>query len=1382
MDSAASVFPGTGTMSDLFRAHDWAASPLGIPGQWPASLRIACRIALSSRFPMIVWWGPGLRFLYNDPYIPLLGSKHPALDQPGEQVWPEIWHIIGPQLRSVLSSGEPTWSEDVLLPMNRHGYWEETYWTYSYSPVHNDDGTVGGVFTAVTDTTERVIGARRLSALQDLGAQAGTARTVAQACGLVAQSLGRAEADVPYFALYLSAEDHAGPVLAAATEGWQEAAEPALWPLAEALTATGPVIVGDVADRIGELPRGGWATPPTQAMVLRLQGDAEAEPIGALVLAASAGRRLDDGYVTFMELIARQTAALINGAIAYQAEQRRAEGLAELDQAKTTFFANISHEFRTPLTLMLGPVQELRDRLGEDDEDSREDLDVVYRNGLRLGKLVNALLDFSRIEAGRSQARYEPVDLAVFTADLASSFRAAFQRAGLTFEVDCEALGEPGYVDREMWEKVVLNLLSNALKFTFTGSVRLSLAPEDGQAVLRVADTGVGIPASDMARLFERFHRGSRTQARSHEGSGIGLALVKELVALHGGAIEAESEPGAGTTFTVRMPLGRAHLSPASVVPAAEASPATVDPAGVDPFVQEALRWLPGTPDRGGPAAGQAGDQTAGRAGETGPAPVVTAGTAVPDGALSVLIADDNADMREYLQRLLQSRYRVTATADGQAALDAARAAPPDLIISDVMMPGVDGLRLAEELRKDPRTAEVPLLLLSARAGQEAAVEGLAAGADDYLVKPFAARELLARVEASVRLTQLRARQARWRAALTESLQEGFFVLDHQDRVVEVNPAFQRILGYGQDGTPYGFPRPWWPDPVTDPEGYQLASDVTQTVSREETGRAVVPLRHRLGYRIWAEVTWNAVEDPDGGQLTVGTLRDVTDERLASSRETAVLAMTELLARAATGQAVLETGLHELRRHWDTPRVLAAGWKDGDAVLLASAPGGLSWADLPAAVQRSIEALRGEPSLRIVTQAGPPAGAGTVVEHSGSTAVIWIDLDGGPVFSAEDRILLALLCGSLGQALSRARLLDQEREVALALQHAVLGPGRMPPGFAARYEPATPPLEIGGDWYDVAELADGRVGIIVGDCVGRGLPAASVMGQLRSACRALLLDSPGPGAALAALDRFAALIPDALATTVFCGVLDPATGTLTYASAGHPPGILVLPDGTVKLLDQGRSLALALAPDRPRGEATAQVPEGALLLLYTDGLVERRRVDMDVTTARAAALLQAGQQAPVADLADTVMAGLAPPGGFEDDVALLVYRRPATLEVNFPADPDELAPVRRQLRSWLGQLSLDPVVTQDVLIAACEACANAIEHGYRGQRAGMVRLRAEASGPDLLLTVADRGRWRAPRQLRERGHGLKLIRATMREVNITSGDAGTTVRMRTGRP
>jgi PAS domain S-box-containing protein len=1356
--SPGQLFPGASAMAALMREHDWAASGLGPAADWPPGLQIATRICLTSRFPMIIWWGPELRFLYNDAYLPLLGGKHPALGKPGAEVWSEIWPIIGPMLHGVQETGQPTWSEDLLLPMSRHGYWEETYWTYSYSPLLDDDGTVRGVFTAVHETTEQVIGARRLAALQDLGSQAGAAHTVTEACRLVGESLSRGQADVPYFALYLSQDDPAGFALASATRGAEAAAEPGRWPLAEALAQSRPLVVDDPASRVGELPAGSWTEPPAEAMALPLY--AGGVPIGVLALAASAGHRLDEAYRTFMGLVARQTASLINGASAYQAQQRRAEELAELDRAKTTFFSNISHEFRTPLTLIVGPVQDLRTRLQDADPAVRENLEVVHRNALRMGKLVNALLDFSRIEAGRSHGHFEPVDLAAFTADLGSVFRAAFQRAGLAFEVDCPPLAEPAYVDREMWEKVVLNLLSNALKYTVAGSVRLSVAAEAGYAVLRVADTGIGISAQDMPHVFERFHRGSTPQARSNEGSGIGLALVKELVGAHGGRITADSQPDAGTTFTVSIPLGRGHLADGRVFPAGQA----VGPATADSFLEEALRWLPA----------ESGPRDA--SGSPGSSPA-----AAPEPSGSVLIADDNADMREYLQRLLQSRYQITTVADGRAALDAARAAPPDLIISDVMMPEIDGLGLVQALRADPRTAEVPVLLLSARAGQEAAIEGLEAGADDYLIKPFAAQELLARVQANLELTRMRARNARWRSALTESLQEGFFLASADGSVLEVNTAFREIFGYAPDTSLNELPRPWWPDEATDPEAHRLVAAAYASTRQQPTGSFTVPLRHSDGRRIWATVTFSAVDDPDSAdRILVGTIRDVTAERLAAQRETAVTEMTSRLSAAVTGDGVLAAGLAELRRQFGAGQVLAAVWREGDAPALLSEPAGAEWGELPAPQRGTLDFLRSQPALEISTTAGPPAGAGTAVEYSGNVAAIWVGLDGRAPFGLEDRTLLALLCGRIGQALNRVHLLDQQREVALALQHAMLGPGRLPPGFAVRYEPATPPLEIGGDWYDIAELPDGRIGIIVGDCVGRGLAAASVMGQLRSACRALLLDAPGPARALTALDRFAMLIPEALGSTVFCGVLDPATGQLHYASAGHPPGILAHPDGRVELLDQGRSLALALAPERPRSEAAVQVPEGATLLLYTDGLVERRGLDMDVTTGLAAELLRAGQRTPVAEMAEGIMTGLAPEHGYEDDVALLLYSRPVPLRLRFHADPDELAPVRRRLRGWLSQLSLDPLVAQDVLIAACEACANAIEHGYRGSSRGTVSLQVEAAGRDLVITVADRGRWQPPRQARDRGHGLKLIRATMRDVAITANELGTTIEMRAG--
>ena len=516
--------------------------------------------------------------------------------------------------------------------------------------------------------------------------------------------------------------------------------------------------------------------------------------------------------------------------------------------------------------------------------------------------------------------------------------------------------------------------------------------------------------------------------------------------------------------------------------------------------------------------------------------------------------------------------------------------------------------------------------------------------------------------------------------------------------------------------------------------------------------------------------------------MLVGTLRDISAERLAAQREAAVAAMTSRLSQEVTHDSVLQAGLAELRGHWDAPRALAVTWSGTAPAVLGSAPPGGDWEQLPGPVRQAIESLQDQPLLHI-TALGAPAGAGTTLEYPGSVTAIWLDLDGRPPFGPEDRTLLALLCGRLGQALNRVRLLDQQREVALSLQHAMLGPGRLPPGFAVRYEPATPPLEVGGDWYDVAELAGGQIGLIVGDCVGRGLAAASVMGQLRSACRALLLQSEGPAQALTALDRFAALIPDALCSTVFCGVLDPATGRLTYASAGHPPGILAGPDGRTELLDQGRSLALALAPERPRSQAVAQVRLGGTLLLYTDGLVERRRRGLDAATGQARALLRAAARTtPVDDLAEQVMTELAPDHGYEDDVAVLLYSRPAPLDIEFAAEPDELAAVRRQLRGWLRQLSLTGVLPQDVMIAACEACANAIEHGYRDSPGGTVRLRVEVSGGDIRITVADRGRWRTPRQVRYRGNGLKLIRATMRDVVITSGEAGTTVQMRSTAP
>jgi PAS domain S-box-containing protein len=728
--------------------------------------------------------------------------------------------------------------------------------------------------------------------------------------------------------------------------------------------------------------------------------------------------------------------------------------------------------------------------------------------------------------------------------------------------------------------------------------------------------------------------------------------------------------------------------------------------------------------------------------------------------------------------------------ADGLTALDTVRANAPDLVISDVMMPGLDGLALVAALRADPRTADVPVLLLSARAGQEAAIEGLEAGADDYLVKPFSAAELLARVRANVELARLRNHHARWRAALIESLHEAFFLCDETGAVVEINAAFTDILGYGPEGLPYAAEHAWWPPKDTEPEANRQISEAFRQLMGQSKGSFVVPVTHKDGHRLWLAASFNEVEDPDTGRrMVVGTLRDITAEHYAGQREAALAAMGLLLSQASSVPQALQGAINELQRLWQAQRVLAVVWGDGPQPSLTSTGAETSWPDLPAALRERISALRREPLLTPAdgrdaaaeyraADAGPAGAVGITVEHPLGLLAVWIDVDTARPFSAEDRALLALLCGYLGQALHRVYQIDQQRETALALQRAILGPARLPAGFAARYEPANRPLEVGGDWYDIVELPDGRIGIVVGDCVGHGLDAATVMGQLRSACRALLLQDASAAQTLTAMDRFAALIPGAICGTVFCGILDRDNGQLTYSSAGHPPGILTLADGRTQLLDGGRSFPLAVWPGILRSEASCTVPARATLLLYTDGLVERRRRSLDTGIAEAAAAIHRGESAAVEDLATAIMTTMAPASGYEDDVALVLYRHPAPLDLAFPAESAQLAPVRASLRTWLSRCGLSHRTMQDVLVAAGEACANAVEHGHRHAPGQQIRLHAAATVTQLRLTVTDTGRWKNSQSAStNRGHGIPLMRALMQQVTIEPGDAGTTVDM-----
>ncbi|OBK71214.1 SpoIIE family protein phosphatase [Mycobacterium sp. 1274761.0] len=1373
--SHAAVFSADPDVGRDLVQVDWGGTPLGSPSGWPQSLQTTVSILLSSRFPMWMAWGPELTFFCNAAYRrDTLGRKYPwALGRPANEVWSEIWDDIGPRIDRVLSTGQATWDEGLLLFLERSGYPEETYHTFSYSPLRDDEGHVVGMLCVVSEDTQRVIGERRMATLRDLGSDRSVARTEEESLAFAHRQLAKNPRDMPFTMTYLF--DEAGDARLAGMSGIAPGhpAAPAVlraddstgWPVARA--ARGESVLVDLAGApYTDLPTGAWPEPPVKALVVPLieQGGISS---GFLVAALNRYRPINERNTGLVTLVAAHIAAGIGSARSFRAQQRRAEELAELDRAKTIFFSNISHEFRTPLTLILDPVAELRGRTAGMDDEARENLDVVWRNGLRLTKLVNTLLDFSRIEAGRAQAHYEPVDLAAVTADLASVFRSAVDRAGLEFYVDCPALEEPVYVDRDMWEKVVLNLLSNALKFTFEGAISIRVRRDRDEAVVTVTDTGIGVPAEEMPRLFERFHRIESSYARSHEGSGIGLALVEELVRLHGGTITADSVEGQGTTFTIRLRFGAEHL-PADAVAPTRARRAPSDIA--EPFVQEALRWMPADP---------AADNQHVAVDRLPDAAVNAAASA--DSTTRVLIADDNADMREYLGRLLSAAgYRVDSATDGQQALDAVRADIPDLVISDVMMPRLDGLALVAALRSDARTAAVPVLLLSARAGQEASIEGLEAGADDYLVKPFAAAELLARARAIIELARLRTHHSRWRAALVDSLQEAFFACDEQGAIVEINAAFAEIIGYGPDGLPYEPPFPWWPSADVDPQARRQIESAFETLLNDDHGTYTIPMNHHDGHRIWAAVTFNHTQDPDTGRrVTVGTFRDVTAEHYTVQRETALASLGQRLVQADSVDAAVRAAAQELHRLWQAHRVIAVilphGGTETVAPHMVCVGEPSQWADLPVATQRMIRSLSEGDLLAV--EATRPGFAGIALQHPGGVMVINIELAEKRPFTSEDGMLLTVLAGRLSQGLQRLHQIDQQRETALALQNAILGPATLPSGFAVRYQPASRPLAVGGDWYDVVDLDDGRIALIVGDCVGHGLSAATVMGQLRSACRALLLDIPSPSAALTAVDQFAQRLAGARCTTAFCAVLTPDSGELVYSSAGHPPPIMVLADGTMRLLDRARATPLGVSiKNRPRPEHREILPPRATLLLYTDGLVERRREPLDIGITRAAGVVQENRDSGLEDVAVHVMSGLAPGDGYQDDVAVLLYRQPGPLELELPADPSHLASTRAALKGWLTLAGVDADQSLKVLIATGEALSNAIEHGHRLVE-GTIRLRARAYADRLHVTVSDGGSWKTPVAATHRGRGIALMRALMQDVTILPRDSGTTVHM-----
>ncbi len=1228
------MFERSGELGRDLLAVDWAATPLGPPDDWSQSLKSVVRLVLTSRFSMWMAWGPELTFLCNEAYRrDTLGKKYPwALGQPSSVVWSEIWDDIGPRVDTVLNDGLATWDESLLLFLERNGYPEETYHTFSYSPVFDEAGQVSGLLCVVKEDTEEVVARRRMQTLRDLGARRTANLTEAETIGSACAELAGSSRDVPFSLVYLYDGDGLTARLAGSSgfAGEHPAAAPVLtlgdgslpWP-ASAAREGQTVLVEDLAVRFADLPTGSWDLAPQAALVVPLAPSTQTSPYGFQVFGLNRHRPLDQGYRDFCDLVAGQVAANLTDARAFEFEKGRAETLAQLDQAKTDFFTNVSHEFRTPLTLLLGPAE---DALNADVEPltgrQRERVEVILRNGQRLLKLVNTLLDFSRLESGRVEARFEPVDLAQYTRELGSMFATAAERLGLQLEVDCPPLRAPVYLDRDLWAKVVLNLLSNALKFTFEGGVTLRLTETPAGAELTVTDTGTGIPDAELPHLFERFHRVDGARSRTHEGSGIGLALVAELVALHGGTVTAASVLGEGSTFRLQVPFGADHLPPEQVAESDPARSATVA-AVAEGFLAETSHWTR-SQHLGSLRDGQSHRSTA---------------AAGPDRP-RILVVDDNADIREYVAGLLAEDYVVQTAVDGQDGLERARELTPDLVLTDVMMPVLDGFGLLAALQADPLTVGVPVVMLSARAGEEGTLQGLDAGADDYLVKPFTARELRARVRANLELD--RARRTRRQLERSRSL------LDQAQRLAQVGS--------------------WEVDLVT---GRVEAS--------EELLRIMGRSAREISGMSAADVVGQLVH-PDDRERVQAILDSATDGGF----------------------------------HYDARVVQPSG-----RTVLVSVYGEVV---LDSHGER--EALRG--SVQDVTERKAAAEA-------------------------------------LALAAANAEAAAREHSIADQLQRSLLPRT----GFdldhlevATYYRAGVEGTQVGGDWYDVIELGGGRTALVVGDVMGRGVRAAAVMGQLRAAVRAYArLDLP-PADLLESLDGLVREIDEDQIVTCIYAVFDAGDQVLRFANAGHLPPIITTPGGECWVVEHEENPPLGVGPFNMT-QHEVSLTSDARVVLYTDGLVERRGQDLDLGI-KTLAVHVGDLTGPVDGIPEELVSAMLPDGP-DDDVAILVARvDPPSVDESLVRRLDTggsaVAAARHVVSEYLEERGLPGGLVYDATLVTSELVTNAIRYGR-----APVDLRVRIEGADVLVEVRDEATYQ-PRKLRpdeddENGRGLQIVSA-----------------------
>ncbi|GAA6041500.1 hypothetical protein JCM8097_001909 [Rhodosporidiobolus ruineniae] len=1057
---------GNSQMGKMIREHDWSQTAIGPISSWPRELKTMVTSILASPFRECILWGEDMCIIYNDLYIETAGNKHPTLlGQPARIGWAEIWDGLNSVAKRTLA-GETCFFKDHFLAMERRGFTEETYHTFSYAPFYDDRGRVLGILNLSIETSATVIAARRLSTVRDLVQMTSLARTVEDFSETALNSLAMNPYDLPFVALYTVEEVALKPTKKEVRAGFDrstrtsikltcrgssgipqghpfliqealvditppmsrqssssaststgtgstatamdlrerlegagalsplgQAGSPApsstssstasvrfgsassgsraapnwTWPFEEACHKRDPVVVEDLGPYAETLDRTkGWSVPPRQAVVIPVMVEAgQSVPSAVLVLGVNAMNRYDHLMETFFNLVARHTGIGFFSVLAAEQDRQRADELVKLDRAKSNFFSSVSHELRTPLTLILGPLEDLltgpdKDKL---DRGTKDKLVLVNRHANRLLTMVNKLLDFSSIEGGRLNFKYRPVQIGPLTHDIALLFRDAIERTKIEYVVECDADPSdclPVYLSPDIWEKIVFNLVGNAFKYTLKGRITVSLRSTRAEAVLAVSDTGIGIPQAELGKIFDRFHRVSANSGIAN-GSGIGLALTLEFVKLIGGQLEVESEPGKGSTFKVLLQRGHTHLPIEQVDHTPEEvnnfpqyqsrNLAVVDEAAswrYDAVIEEALENLPlssASSSTSTTASSEHGHSSGSNSGSGSGEDYLGNADVLSLKNRTIVIVDDSRDLRQYMASLLTRQFTVVQFGDPREALDYINKHPPSLVITDAMMPWLSGMELTAAIRRNPVTALLPVIMVSAQAGTEARAEALEGGCDDYCTKPFQARELVARVRVHLQLGLMRVElekrvEERTRALIdsesrNRALAERYSMLSTVSPVgvIEISPEGQIVYANPRwheiTGAPLNRPLEDWREMVV-PEDWPKVERLWEMATKEGRAAEAEERQFRFQHGRWAQLEIRASVDvglPDG---YVGALTDITKQK-----ELELKHIQEVERRAADAEQTrintemfLDMSSHELRNPlsgvWQNAEVVAA--------------------------------------------------------------------------------------------------------------------------------------------------------------------------------------------------------------------------------------------------------------------------------------------------------------------------------------------------------------------------------------------------------------------------------------------------------------------------